>query len=159
MDVAVANKTDIYLIDEKKAVKVGRWLKKIADGEDKIKSFIKGFPDDPVVCNYLEKKSIQAKQDLELHVDVILSGVPLKFYFDAHGLTDSHLLGKLKKHIDSDNADISLKALKVALRYKNPEEKTHPVKANQNNFFIDSNAGNKQEIIDRIMSKMKVVSE
>jgi ribosomal protein S11 len=70
---------------------------------------------------------------------------------------------RIKDHVDSKNPDISLKAIKLALKYKNPEEKIAPVKANQNNYFISAQDSEKKEIIERIKSKIdgsyKVVSD
>ena len=163
MEIAKTNRTDLYLLDAKKSLKVDEWLKTVAGGADSLKSFIDTFPDDILVQQYKKKNTPDNLEELQIHISAVSSRIPLRMYFDAHGLTDHYLMRKLKEKVDSTDDDVSLKALKLALKTKNPDERPTPLRAKQNNFFINSEGKNKKEIIDRILSNVagdyKVVND
>ena len=89
--------------------------------------------------------------------------MPIKIYFDAHGLTDHFLMGKVKTLLHSENEDIVLKTLKLVLKYKNPIEKPSPINAKQNNFYLGDKSVGKDATMQKILSMIngdaKVVND
>ena len=73
METAVTNRADIYLLDSAKALKVTEWLKEVANGADELQSFIKKFPDDPVVVEYQKRQTPKALEELQLQISIVSS--------------------------------------------------------------------------------------
>lgn len=154
METAVTNREDIYLIDPKKAHNVSLWLEGVADGADSLDSFMEKFPADPVVIEHQKRGTAQSLEELQLHVNVITSKVPLKMYFNAHGLTDHFLMKKVKTLLHSENEEVILKTLKLVLKYKNPIEKPTPIQAKQNNIYFNGKSGGKNNTVSDILSML-----
>ena len=155
-ELAITNREDQYLIDADKEVAVSNWLKEVKNGADKVESFISSFPKDQFVEEYKEWKTNIAKDKLIFHIDVVESKLPLRFYFDACGLTNSRLLTKLNCLIDSKNEEISLKALNTAFRFKFPAEKPLRINPVQKNIFNIKSDKSKEKLVSDIMSKLGV---
>ena len=151
METAVTNRADIYLLDSNKAFKVTEWLKEVAEGADELHSFIEKFPDDPVVVEYQKRGTPKSLEELQLQISIVASKMPIKIYFDAHGLTDHFLMKKVKTLLHSENEDIVLKTLKLVLKYKNPIEKPTPIQAKQNNFYLGDKSVSKEQTMEKIM--------
>lgn len=148
-EIAVTNKVDQYLIDADKNEAIASFLR---EKGDKVKAFVKHFPTDSMVLKYLKNKTTTSKNNLLFHISLIESRLPLKLYFDLNGLTNTYLIEKLKKLIDSDDVRASGNALNLALRYKFPAEQPIRIKPVQTNIFnLDSD---KKKVVEELMKKV-----
>ena len=147
------NREDLYLEDANKIGEVVSWLQDVKKGNDRIESFIKRFPDDVVVVEYLEDKSKKNLEALTFHVSVIESQLPLEKYFDVIGITNNALISKLFKLIESKDEKIAIEALRLAFKVKFPEAK--PVRItptmNQHNYFLSDDE--REALIKKITNK------
>jgi len=145
---------DQFLEDPEKAQKVMDWIADSLDDEptEYIDKFVKLFPDELIVSQYLEREVTFDR--LFVHVQVVRSRLPMKVYLNAHGITDSYIVKRLKHWADASDGEISLKALNILIKLRYQNERALRINLKQTNIYqAKEDEYAKEDLVDRIFEK------
>jgi hypothetical protein len=134
--------------DRKKAVEIWRSL---GGGVDRFKEM---FPNDEKVLEHEKRQTDMSAKELQLHIEAIESGLPVTRFMDDEGLTTDLMVRRMKQIIDNGDDGDALKAIRIALKLRFPDEKPIRINPTQVNNITIQGEGEKERMVEEIMRKI-----